>query len=219
MGYYYIELSAHSKELCTITTQWGEFEYQRLPMGLCNSPDVFQEKMSELLNGLDTVRVYLDDILHVTKGSWQEHLDVLDQVFSRLRQAGLKVNAKKSSFGAHELEYLGYKITRTGIIPITKKVKAVQVIQAPPRTPKQLRGFVGMINFYRDMWKARSGLLAPLTALVTSNKIPSKWADHEHQLAFTAIKRVIRQDTLLAYTDFNAPFHIHTDASKLRLVR
>jgi hypothetical protein len=114
------------------------------------SPDVFQEKMSELLNGLDTVRVYLDDILHVTKGSWQEQLEVLDQVFNHLRQAGLKVNAKKSSFGAHELQYLGYKITRTGIMPITKKIKAIQAIKAP-RTRKQLRGFVGMINFYRDV--------------------------------------------------------------------
>ncbi len=42
MGYYHLELSAKSKELCTITTQWGKYEYQRLPMGLCNSPDIFQ---------------------------------------------------------------------------------------------------------------------------------------------------------------------------------
>ena len=56
-GYYHIELSAKSKELSTIVTQWGKYEYQRLPMGLCNSPDIFQEKMSELFIGLDTVRV------------------------------------------------------------------------------------------------------------------------------------------------------------------
>ena len=55
MGYYHIELSPRSKEMCTITTQWGKYEYQRLPMGLCNSPDIFQEKMSELLEGLDSV--------------------------------------------------------------------------------------------------------------------------------------------------------------------
>jgi hypothetical protein len=139
---------------------------------------------------------------------------VLDQVLSHLRHAGLKVNAKKSSFGAHKLEYLGYKTTQTGIMPITKKVKAIQAIKAP-QTRKQLRGFVGVINFYRDMWKERSGLLAPLTAL-TSNKIPFKWTD-EHQLAFAAIKRVIRRETLLAYPDFNAPFHIHTDASKTQI--
>jgi hypothetical protein len=72
-----------------------------------------------------------------------------------------------------------------------------------------------MINFYRDMWKERSGLLAPLTAL-TSNQIPFKWTD-EHQLAFAAIKRVIGREALLAYPDFKAPFHIHTDASKTKI--
>ncbi len=214
MGYYHIALSEASKELCTITTQWGKYEYQRLPMGLCNSPDIFQEKMSELLIGLDTVRVYIDDILHVTKGTWTEHLEVLDEVFNRLRKAGLKVNAKKSSFGAHELEYLGYNITRTGITPIAKKVKAIQAIKAPT-TRKQLRGFIGMINFYRDMWKQRATLLAPLTAL-TSKDVPFKWTD-EHQLNFDTIKRVIGREVLLAYPDFNAPFQIHTDASKSQI--
>ena len=76
MGYYHIELSAKSKELFTIVTQWGKYEYQRLPMGLYNSPDIFQEKISELFVGLDTVRVYIDDLLHVTKGSWTEHLSI-----------------------------------------------------------------------------------------------------------------------------------------------
>ena len=65
-------------------------------MGLRNSPDIFQEQMSELFVGLDTVRVYTDDILHVTKGSWTEHLTFLKEMFTRLQKAGLKVNARKS---------------------------------------------------------------------------------------------------------------------------
>ena len=64
-------------------------------MGLCNSPDIFQEKMSELFVVLDTVHVYIDDLLHVTKGSWTEHLTVLEEIFTRLQKAGLKVNASK----------------------------------------------------------------------------------------------------------------------------
>jgi hypothetical protein len=88
--------------------------------------------MSELLEGLDAIQVYIDDIPHMTKGSWQENLDLLEDVFNRLRQAGLKVNAKKSSFGAHELKYLGYLITPTGISPITKKVKAIHAINRFP---------------------------------------------------------------------------------------
>jgi transposase InsO family protein len=214
MGYYHIELSDSAKELCTITTQWGKYEYQRLPMGLCNSPDIFQEKMNDLLDGLDTVRVYIDDILHVTKGTWQDHLEGLEEVFRRLQEAGLKVNAKKSNFGAHEMEYLGYNITRTGIQPIAKKVQAIQAIKTP-KTRKQLLGFIGMINFYRDMWKNRASLLAPLTAL-TSKNVPYVWTE-EHQKNFDAIKRVIGREVLLAYPDFNAPFQIHTDACKTQI--
>ena len=96
MGYYHIELSSKTKELCTIVTQWGKYEYQRLPMGLCNSPDILQEKMSKLFVGLDTVCVYIDDLLHVTKGSWTEHLTFLKEMFTRLQKAGIKVNTRKS---------------------------------------------------------------------------------------------------------------------------
>ena len=95
MGYYHIELSAKSKELCTIVTQWGKYEYQQLPMGLCNSPDIFQYNMSELFVGLETVSVYIDDLFHVTKGSWTEHITFLKEMFTCLQKAGLKFNARK----------------------------------------------------------------------------------------------------------------------------
>ena len=99
MGYYHIELSPASKRLCTIVLPWGKYEYQRLPMGLCNSPDIFQEKMSTLMQGLDYVRAYINYILAITNGDWYDHLDKLELVFQRLQQAGLKVNARKSFFG------------------------------------------------------------------------------------------------------------------------
>jgi Reverse transcriptase (RNA-dependent DNA polymerase) len=167
MGYYHIELSPASKRLCTIVLPWGKYEYQRLPMGLCNSPDIFQEKMSNLMQGLDYVRAYIDDILAITSGDWYDHLDKLELVFQRLQQAGLKVNARKSFFGRPELEYLGYKITRTTIEPLTKKVKAILAIQ-PPKTKRQLRRFIGMVNYYRDFWIRRSEILAPLTKLCST---------------------------------------------------
>ena len=67
MGYYHIELSAKYKELCTIVNRWIKYKCKRLPMGLCNSTDIFQENMSEIFVGLDTVRVYIDSLLHVKK--------------------------------------------------------------------------------------------------------------------------------------------------------
>jgi hypothetical protein len=109
------------------------------------------------------------------------------------------------------MECLGCNITRTGGQPVAKKVQAIQAIKAS-KTRKQLRGFIGMINFHRDMWKNRSSLLAPLTAL-TSKNAPCKWTD-EHQKNFDAIKRLIGREVLLACPDFNAPFQTHTDACK-----
>ena len=98
MGYYHLELSAKSKELCTIVLPFGKCEYQRTPMGLCNSPDIFQEKMNELFDGLDYVRACIDDLLCLTKSDFDDHLEKLELVFERLERAGLKVNANKSFF-------------------------------------------------------------------------------------------------------------------------
>ena len=68
-----------------------------------------------------------------------------------LRDAGLKVNIKKSFFAKPELEYLGYWITRSGIAPLAKKIEAIQKLR-PPTTRKELRRFIGLLNYYRDMW-------------------------------------------------------------------
>ena len=101
-------------------------------MGLCNSPDIVQEKMNILMDGLEFVRADLDDLLVLTKGSWEDHLEKLEEVLSRIKEAGLKVNANKSFFGEDSLEYLGYSITRNGIQPLPKKLQAIQNI-APLR--------------------------------------------------------------------------------------
>jgi Reverse transcriptase (RNA-dependent DNA polymerase) len=150
MGYYYIELSPDSKHLYTIVLPWGKYEYQKLPMGLSNSPDIFQEMMLTLLGDFKFIRTYIDDLLITTKSNWQDHLDHLDIVFCRLKDAGLKVNAKKSFFGKDELEYLGYWITHFGIQPITKKVEAIKNI-TPPKTKCKLQQFIGIVNYYHDM--------------------------------------------------------------------
>ena len=89
------------------------------------------EKMSELFVGLDTVRVYINDLLHVTKGSWIEHLTVLKEMFTSLQKSGIKANAIKSCFGSHKFDYLGYHVTSGGVIPIPKKVDAIQALAVP----------------------------------------------------------------------------------------
>ena len=94
MGYYHIELMPFSKRLCTIVTPWGKYKYQHLPMGLCNSPDIFQECMFELFLDLEFVQAYINDLLVTSCSTFEEHLERLEKVLSQLSDVGLKVNAK-----------------------------------------------------------------------------------------------------------------------------
>jgi Reverse transcriptase (RNA-dependent DNA polymerase) len=82
-------------------------------MGLCNSPDIFQEKMSCLMGDLEYVRAYIDDLLIITKGTYLEHPQKLATVLTRLQQAGLKLNVNKSWFSQEKLAYFHYWITQT----------------------------------------------------------------------------------------------------------
>ena len=119
-------------------------------MGLCNSLDIFQEKMNELFAGFENVRTYIDDLLILGKSNWEEHVNKLNKVFKNLKQARLKVNVSKSFFGKSEQEYLGFIITRKGIKVTPKKVHAITNIEVP-KNKKEAQSFIGLINYYRDM--------------------------------------------------------------------
>ena len=93
----------------------------------------------------------MDDRLIITRRTPNEHLQNMETVLTRLRDAGLKVNAAKSMFCAHEIEYLGYILTRERIKPQPKKVQVILTIN-PPNNAKELRHFLGMVQYYRDMW-------------------------------------------------------------------
>jgi hypothetical protein len=151
----------------------------------------------------------------------------METVLTRLLFAGLKVNAAKSSFCAHEIEYLGYISTREGIKPQSKKVQAILVLN-PPNNVKELRHFLGMVQFYRDMRARRSEMLAPLTDLVgecgetkttrmNKTKKKSWWWDPIHQQEFDNVKAAIAKETILAYLDFLKPFEIFMNTSSMQL--
>ncbi len=84
MGYYTIRLDPGASRICTIIFPWGKYSYKRLPMSVAGSPDIFQSKMSELMATLEFVRTYLDDLLCITKGYLEDHLENLRQVLIRL---------------------------------------------------------------------------------------------------------------------------------------
>jgi hypothetical protein len=131
MGYYTIRPDPNASRICTAILPWGKYFYKRLPMGIAGSPDIFQSKVSELMEDLEYVQAYLDDLLCISRSSLEEHLEKVKEVLRHLRDIGLKVNAEKSTFCALEIEYLGYVLTREGIKPQCNKVQAILVIQPP----------------------------------------------------------------------------------------
>ena len=140
----------------------GFYQYNMLPMGVVVATDVFQSRLGDLLNDLPHVIVYLDDILIIGNGTFESHLEQVKTVLIRLLEAGMQVNPLKSFWFQKEVEYLGYVITREGIKPQAKKVEKMMAMAAP-KNKTELRGFVGMINYYRDLWPGRAHMLAPLT--------------------------------------------------------
>ena len=173
MGYYHIRLREKARKLCTFILPWVKYKYKCVPMGGCNSPDILQEKMNEIFRGIEFIRAYINGILVITRGDWCDHLDKLELVLKNHRANGLKCHIKKSYFGQTKMEYLGFWVTQTDIRPINKKVGAI-LIMTPPENQKQVRSFIGLVNYYIDMWSKRPHLLQPLTVL-TSKKVKFKW--------------------------------------------
>ena len=98
--------------------------------------------------------------------------------------------------------------------PLPDKVKAILALDTP-RNRKELRSFIGIVNYYRDMWIRRSHVLAPLASL-TSTKAKWNWGQQQG-IAFQTAKKIIAKEVMLAYPDFALPFEIHTDASHYQL--
>ncbi len=223
MGYYTIRLDPDASKICTIIFPLGKYSYKQSPVGIAGSPEIFQGKISELMESLEYVRAYLDDLLCISKLSLEDHLEKQEEVLRRLCNAGLKVNAAKSTFCALEIEYLGYVLTRDRIKPQSNKVQAILAIK-PTTGVKHFRHFSGMVQYYRDLWARRSNMLAPLTSLFGecsqtkttkakgTKKVPWHW-DKVHQRAFDHVKASIAKDVVLAYPDYSKVFEIYTDAS------
>jgi hypothetical protein len=143
MGYYTIRLDPMAVKMCTIIFHFGKYSYLRLPMGMSGSADIFQAEMMDLMEALEYVRAYIDDLLCITRGTLEDHLDKLEEVLKRLIGCKTESKRRKSFFCTHEIEYLDYMVTRGGIKPQIKKVQAILAIK-PPNNVKELRHFLGV---------------------------------------------------------------------------
>ena len=118
------------------------------PFGLTQVPAYFQRLAHQVLEGLTFAFGYLDDILIFSK-DMEEHLKHVEILFQRLRQANLKLTARKCNFLKRHVQYLGHLISGNGIEPVPEKLKDLKEM-VPPTTQKDIRRFLG---FYKLLSK------------------------------------------------------------------
>ena len=219
-SYHQIPLSRQSSAKTTVLSPWGPYRFLRLAMGLRNAAQSFQKLMNSVLDGLEGLFCYLDDILIYSKTE-EEHLIIIDKLFSRLNEAGLTISLKKCQFGRPSLNFLGFHVTGDGIRPLPKKTEAITKFP-PPARPKDLLGFLGAVNYYRRSLPHLEGqspaqVLAPLYEAAT--KVPAKdfskhWTANNLQNDFDKAKKLLTLATELVHPDPQLPLALVTDASK-----
>ena len=145
-GYYHMVLSEKSRPKSACVSSFGKLEFKRCPFGLAQAPAYFQRLVNEVLSGLTFAFGYLDNIL-VFSPDMETHLEHLRNLFIKLREADLKLKEVKCNFLKKHIQYLGHIMSRKGITPLPEKLESIQKI-LPPKTPKEVKQFLGLIGYY-----------------------------------------------------------------------
>ena len=197
------------------STGTGHYEFKRMPFGLKIAPSIFQRVTNNVLRGLqnEICSVYLDDII-IFLTPLKEHVDRLKLVFERLKQSNFKVQLDKSEFLHKKVAYLGHKITSNRVKPNLDKVDAVKKFPIP-KTPRDIKSFLGLAGYYRRFIKDFAKITKPLTlCLKKGAKVI-----HSPQFvqSFNHLKELLINAPILSYPDFEKPFVLMADASNIAL--
>lgn len=209
-AYQQIQMDDQSKKYLTVNTHRGMFTYNRLPFGVSSAPAIFQRTMEGVLQGIPQVAVYLDDIL-VTGATREIHLRNLDEVLTRLEDAGLRLKRSKCTLLADEVQYLGYSVDAKGVHTVESKVKAV--VDAPtPTNVTELKAYLGLLNYYNRFLPNLSTLLAPLYYLLKKN-VNWEWRESQNE-AFLRSKDLLKSAKVLVHYSGDRDLILACDASQ-----
>ena len=210
-GYWQVGLTPEARLKSAFCVRGGLFLWNVMPFGLCNAPSTFERLMETVLSGLQwkSCLVYLDDVVIFGRDEL-ELLDRIDEVFSRLKEAGLKLKPKKCKLLARDINYLGHVISAGGIAVSSEKICAVSEWPVP-ETVTDVRSFLGTASYYRRFVRDFATIAAPLHGLTDLGK-KFQWTA-ECQGAFDQLKQALCTAPILEFPRPDAPFVLDTDAS------
>ena len=212
-GFWQIPLSEDSRLLTTFITPFGRFCFNKLPFGISSAPELFQKRMTKLLEGLEGVVCHMDDVLVVGKDQ-EQHDARLTKVFERIESAELTLNAAKCEFSKTSVKFLGHYISKEGVRADPDKTAAICRME-PPRSVADLRRFMGMVNQMGKFSPNIAEIGKPLRELL-STKRAWLWGSEQEQ-AFNELKLELTRPTVLALYDPAARSKVSADASSFGL--
>lgn len=214
-AYHQIPLAKESRHITSFCVPWNLYQYTRVPMGLAVGAQALTRLLDLIFHDLKFKFLfnYLDDLL-VYSETWEEHVQHLDEVLRRLREAGLTVNPEKVQFAREEISFLGHLVSAKGVSIDPERTQGIRDFPRP-RDAKGIARFLGMVGFYRKFIPNVADLSAPLNTL---RKKGAKffWRD-EQESAFLALKEAIMSPPVLKVPDFSKTFILQTDASSRAL--
>ena len=211
LRYYHIGLKDSAKpKSAFVLSSLGKHQFNTVPFGLAQAPAYFQKLINDILKGCNFAMGYLDDIIIYSR-SEKGHLERLEEIFTRLKAAGLKLKLEKCCFFKKHIEYLGHLISADGIQPLPEKLESIAKMPAP-RNPKEVKQFLGLVGYYRKFVPRFTDISRVLTHL-TKKDMEFKWTP-ECENCFQILKEFLQQVPILRYPDPQASYTLYTDASK-----
>ncbi|GJV51876.1 putative reverse transcriptase domain-containing protein [Tanacetum coccineum] len=210
LGYHQLRVREEDIPKTAFRTHYSHYEFQVMPFGLTNAPAVFMDLMNRVCKPyLDKfVIVFIDDILIYSKNK-QEHEEHLKLILEFLKKEELYAKFSKCEFWIPKVQFLGHVIDSQGIHVDPAKIESIKD-WASPKSPTEIRLFLGLAGYYQRFIEGCSKIAKPMTKL-TQKKVKFKWGDKQ-EIAFQLLKQKLCSAPILALPEGSEDFIVYCDA-------
>ncbi|GJW62522.1 putative reverse transcriptase domain-containing protein [Tanacetum coccineum] len=210
-GYHQLRVRDEDIPKTAFRTRYGHYEFQVMPFGLTNAPAVFMDLMNRVCRPyLDKfVIVFIDDILIYSKTK-EEHDAHLRLILELLKKEELYAKFSKCDFWLSKVQFLGHVIDSEGIHVDPAKIESIKDWESP-KTPTEIRQFLGLAGYYRRFIEGFSKIAKPMTKL-TQKSVKFNWGEKE-EIAFQTLRQKLCSASILALPEGSENFVVYCDAS------